>query len=250
MDVQVSNDLLTTYLDEYEETPFDALKFLISEANYGGRVTDEIDRRVLAAYLNQFYCPSVLSSSNFELSSLSVYHVPDDGTLQTHREFIKTLPGTDRPEAFGQHANADIAFQLSDSRSLLCTIASLQGGGGGGGGGSGSAEDLVLNISQDLLVQCPESFDLKEVMAAKAFDPSALHTVLFQEIERYNLLLSSIREQCTMLCKGIQGLVTMSIDLQVLFDSFLKGRVPTIWIKYVGSALFSIPTKLFFNSII
>nr|PNR35709.1 hypothetical protein PHYPA_021559 [Physcomitrium patens] len=230
-DFEVSNDLLTTYLDEYEETPFDALKFLISEANYGGRVTDEIDRRVLAAYLNQFYCPSVLSSSNFELSSLSVYHVPDDGTLQTHREFIKTLPGTDRPEAFGQHANADIAFQLSDSRSLLCTIASLQGGGGGGGGGSGSAEDLVLNISQDLLVQCPESFDLKEVMAAKAFDPSALHTVLFQEIERYNLLLSSIREQCTMLCKGIQGLVTMSIDLQVLFDSFLKGRVPTIWIK-------------------
>ncbi|MCO5600937.1 hypothetical protein L7F22_055054 [Adiantum nelumboides] len=43
-DFQVSDDLLKTYLDAYEETPFEALKFLISEANYGGRVTDEIDR--------------------------------------------------------------------------------------------------------------------------------------------------------------------------------------------------------------
>ena len=154
---QVSNDLLTTYLDEYEETPFDALKFLISEANYGGRVTDEIDRRVLAAYLNQFYCPAILSTPNYELSSLSVYHVPDDGTLQIHREFIKTLPATDRPEAFGQHANADIAFQLSDSRSILMTIASLQKSSGGSKGGV-SIEETVLGICQDLLVQvCPSN---------------------------------------------------------------------------------------------
>jgi hypothetical protein len=155
--VQVSNDLLTTYLDEYEETPFDALKFLISEANYGGRVTDEIDRRVLAAYLNQFYCPPILSVPNYKLSTLSVYHVPDDGTLQTHREFIKTLPTTDSPEAFGQHANADIAFQLSDSRLLLQTIAGLQGGGSGGASG-GSTEELVLNICQNLLLQVNSSY--------------------------------------------------------------------------------------------
>lgn len=156
----MSNDLLTTYLDEYEETPFDALKFLISEANYGGRVTDEIDRRVLAAYLNQFYCPTILLIPNYELSSLSVYHVPDDGTLQTHREFIKTLPTADRPEAFGQHANADIAFQLSDSQLLLQTIAGLQGGGGRSGGSSGT-EDLVLNICQDLLLQVTTKYKNK-----------------------------------------------------------------------------------------
>lgn len=38
------------------QTPWDALKYLIAEANYGGRVTDELDRRVLSSYLNRFYC--------------------------------------------------------------------------------------------------------------------------------------------------------------------------------------------------
>lgn len=82
-----------------------------------------------------------------------------------------------------------------------------------------------------LCMQCPESFNLNEVIKSKAFDPSALHTVLFQEIERYNILLRSIWEQCTMLSKGIQGLITMSIDLQVIFASFAIAQVPAVWVK-------------------
>jgi hypothetical protein len=49
----VSDDLLRSYLDSYVDTPWDALKYLIAEANYGGRVTDELDRRVLGSYLNR-----------------------------------------------------------------------------------------------------------------------------------------------------------------------------------------------------
>jgi dynein heavy chain len=47
----VSDDLLKSYLDSYAETPWEALKYLIAEANYGGRVTDELDRRLLGSYL-------------------------------------------------------------------------------------------------------------------------------------------------------------------------------------------------------
>lgn len=82
-----------------------------------------------------------------------------------------------------------------------------------------------------MCAQVPEPFDLPEVQKQKAFDPSALHTILFQEIERYNILLRSIREQCTMLGKGIQGLITMSIDLQVMFVAFARAQVPAIWVK-------------------
>lgn len=50
----VSDDLLRSYLDAYPTTPWPALKYLVAEANYGGRVTDEMDRRVLACYMDKW----------------------------------------------------------------------------------------------------------------------------------------------------------------------------------------------------
>lgn len=49
----VSSDLLTSYLDAYAETPWAALKYLVAEATYGGRVTDEQDRRLLNTCLQR-----------------------------------------------------------------------------------------------------------------------------------------------------------------------------------------------------
>lgn len=54
----VSDDLLKSYLDSYAETPWEALKYLIAEANYGGRVTDERDRRLLGSYLSRCGVPA------------------------------------------------------------------------------------------------------------------------------------------------------------------------------------------------
>ena len=68
-------------------------------------------------------------------------------------------------------------------------------------------------------------------MRAKADDPSALHVVLFQEVERYNALLLTIRRSCSELQRGIKGLVVMSADLDAIFDALYNGRVPQAWLK-------------------
>lgn len=59
---QVSENLLSLYLDEYEETPWDALKYLIAGVNYGGHVTDDWDRRLLTTYINDYFCDQALST--------------------------------------------------------------------------------------------------------------------------------------------------------------------------------------------
>lgn len=59
-DFEVSENLLSIYLDEYPETPWDTLKYLIAGINYGGHVTDDWDRRLLMTYINQYYCEDVL----------------------------------------------------------------------------------------------------------------------------------------------------------------------------------------------
>lgn len=107
------------------------------------------------------------------------------------------------------------------------------GGGGGSGGKSGAAarEELVMTITTDLLDSVPQPFNLEEVTKAKAFDPSALHVVLLQEVERYNALLAGVRASCSELQKGIRGLVVMSADLDAIFDALHAAKV-----RFAGQA--------------
>ncbi|KAJ0403889.1 hypothetical protein ATCC90586_002605 [Pythium insidiosum] len=192
-DFAISEDVLAIYLDEYEETPWDALKYLIAQANYGGRVTDDWDRRLMLVYINQFFSEEVLQVDNMPLSDSEYYFVPDDGDLHAYAEYIKQLPLDDPPAAFGQHPNAQIASQIDDGRELLSTILSLQAMGVAEGGKGN--DEKVLTLLQSLKDSVPEVFDLANIklgLSARS-DPDALKTVLMQELERYNKLLSAIR---------------------------------------------------------
>ena len=62
----MSENLLSIYLDGYDETPWDALKYLIAGINYGGHVTDDFDRRLLMTYINEYFHDGVLASAFYK----------------------------------------------------------------------------------------------------------------------------------------------------------------------------------------
>jgi dynein heavy chain len=49
-------------VDTFDKVPFKALSYLTGECNYGGRVTDDWDRRVLTTILKDFYNIKTLKS--------------------------------------------------------------------------------------------------------------------------------------------------------------------------------------------
>ena len=68
------------------------LRYLISEINYGGRVTDDWDRRLMNVYMASFFNEDALGTPLYRLSSLPSYVVPEDGPLSSYREVCAGLP--------------------------------------------------------------------------------------------------------------------------------------------------------------
>ena len=67
--IQVSENLLSIYVEEYDDTPFEALKYLIAGINYGGHVTDDFDRRLLHSYINDFFNEQVLTEPFYKYAN-------------------------------------------------------------------------------------------------------------------------------------------------------------------------------------
>ena len=52
------------FLNDYDEVPMEALTYLIGQCNYGGRVTDDKDRRLLVCLLSIFVCDDIINSDD------------------------------------------------------------------------------------------------------------------------------------------------------------------------------------------
>ncbi|KAJ3224818.1 Dynein heavy chain 2, axonemal [Clydaea vesicula] len=228
-DFDVCENLLAVLLDEYTEIPWDALKYLISEANYGGRITDDWDRRVSKSYINGLFCDEALSTPQYKVCTMANYFIPDSTEIQFFKDYISSLPQTEKPEVFGQHPNADIASQIKESSNLLSSLLSLQPTITAGKGTS--REEKVLSISADILKKLPEDIDYESTYKAFKHDMSPLNVVLLQEISRYNALLQSIRKSLGELQNGIKGIIVMSPELEETFSYIFASLVPPLWSK-------------------
>lgn len=77
------------FVEQYATIPFDALTYMIGECNYGGRVTDEWDRRILMTTLTDICNENVLSDDKFKISSDGTYFIPTKSSYEEYLQHIE-----------------------------------------------------------------------------------------------------------------------------------------------------------------
>ncbi|XP_038950112.1 dynein axonemal heavy chain 1 isoform X1 [Rattus norvegicus] len=227
-DLRICISQLKMFLDEYEDIPYKVLKYTAGEINYGGRVTDDWDRRCVMNILEDFYNPAVLSPEH-RYSKSGIYHqIPPTYDLNGYLSYIKSLPLNDMPEIFGLHDNANITFAQNETFALFGAILQLQPKSSSMGGQS--REELVEDVAEDILVQVPKPVDLEEVVNKyPVLYEESMNTVLVQEVIRYNKLLMVITQTLSDMLKAIKGLVVMSLELELMSTSLYNNAVPELW---------------------
>ena len=96
---------LRMLLDEYANVPYKVLNYLGAEINYGGRVTDDKDVRLIKTILERYITSSVFKP-DYKFSRSGLYYAPNLTELSDYIEYIKNLPHSPDAEAFGLHDNA------------------------------------------------------------------------------------------------------------------------------------------------
>ncbi|CRK99186.1 CLUMA_CG012500, isoform A [Clunio marinus] len=117
-DLKISLMQLKMFLKQYHEIPFFGHKYLTGECNYGGRVTDDNDRRLLMSLLDNFYNEDAVMVDNYQLSESGIYKIPLMPNRENCLEFISSLPSATNPEVFGLHENADITKNINETNNV------------------------------------------------------------------------------------------------------------------------------------
>ncbi|KAI9090456.1 dynein heavy chain and region D6 of dynein motor-domain-containing protein [Phlyctochytrium arcticum] len=226
-DLRISARQLRNFLSEYDDIPYDALAYLTGQCNYGGRVTDDKDRRCLMSLLEIVYNPQI-QKSNYAFSPSGTYHVPDNSSHAGVLAYIKNLPLETRPEVFHLHENADITKSQLDTENFFRAIMLTQGQTSSGG--SRSTEQIVSEVAADMLSRLPEAVDMHQVQTKYPVSyTESMNTVLLQEVIRFRTLTEVVRLSLINIQKAVKGLVVMSSDLEDVLQSILIGTIPKMW---------------------
>jgi dynein heavy chain len=227
-DLQICVRQLKMFLEEYEESPFKVLKYTVGEINYGGRVTDDWDRRLIVNILEDYYNPDALRVG-YRFSESEIYFSIEGKTYAEYKEYIKGLPIDEGTEIFSMHENASITFAQKQTNSLFNTLLTLMPKSSNSGSGK-SREEVLIELGLSIQSKIPKPFNLPNVLKRFPIEyKESMSTVLVQEVIRYNKLLYMIHSSIVELNKALKGLVVLSESLEKMSDSMFINQVPTLW---------------------
>jgi len=220
---------LQYFVDEYDDVPYKVLNFLGAKINYGGRVTDAIDKRLAECILKKYINVGIVEDGpDYKFSPSGLYYCPKAETQEDFLAYLKTLPLNPAPEAFGMSSNCEITCAEGETAGILENLLTMAPKSGGGGGKS--AEDQMDDAAANILDLTPPLFDYDAVDEAfPTLYEQSLNTVLKQDVIKSNRLIKVLLASLPLFRKALKGLVAMNAQLEDLGAGLFTNSVPDFW---------------------
>lgn len=221
---------------------FKAMQYMTCEVQYGGRITDELDREMFNQYGMLWITEDVFKekqSFNTLITEYS-YFIPDFNEHQKYIEHINTLPDRDSPLIFGLNPNADLTYRSKEAVEMINVLIDTMPKESSGGSGKSIEEEVKDRLNNELIKQLPPDFieveveeRIKTLRGPKGVPGTGkeipLNTFLFQEIQRLQRVIDIVRTTMNDMVLAIDGQIIMTQTLVDCINALSDFRVPKIW---------------------
>uniref|UniRef100_A0A8D0EUF3 Uncharacterized protein n=1 Tax=Strix occidentalis caurina TaxID=311401 RepID=A0A8D0EUF3_STROC len=201
-DFAASVQFVQNHLDDMDikrGVNWSCVRYMLGEVQYGGRVTDDLDKALLNTYARVWFGEHMFSE---KFCFYKDYVIPKGKTVEDYLQYIEQLPVIDTPEVFGLHPNADITYQTNLANETLSTIVSIQPKDSSTGGGE-TREAVVQRLADEMLEKLPPDYNPHEVYG-------------------------KVHSQCF---TYLPGTIIMSEELQDALDNMYDARIPKLWFR-------------------
>lgn len=251
---------LQTFLCDGQPIPFETLQYIISECFYGGRITDEYDKRLLKTILKDIFNDDILIGPPYRFTSIDACALP---LRFEHRLILKFIEDTILEKStcviYGLHENSDFIHKLNTSNALLSNMETVLTRRNK----IVHDESQFLEMLHEILEKLPKPVDTESANDSQFSNGISLNIILTTEMKMFNILLKTIRKSFSDLQFALQGLAIIfsfvNIDwklkhfinfpgsaeltpqLENLNSSILANRIPEQWknVSYLGGEFFS-----------
>jgi dynein heavy chain 1 len=234
-----------------ERVPWAALRSLLGQSIYGGRLDNTFDQRLLDALLEKLFTPRCFDAE-FALVDVPGLRItaPEGTKAEAFQQWIDALPSAQSPAWLGLPADAERLLLTNNGRRVLRNLLKMyrvdtdsateeteKTAAAAAAAAAAKADDarpawmtaLEATVTA-FAAALPAKFEHKIDAGDNVVDP--LQRFFAREVATARQLLASLRADLRDLAGVCKGDVKQTNHLRALIASITKGTVPAAWRQY------------------